>query len=358
MRNLRESSISSLKSGSRTALAALLLVPYLPPPAMAGAPLTAVRLTKVAKIVNASRDDAGRLTNVADAVTGSGLGGGYVWNADGTLASMPANGYRRTMTYDEEGRLTAISKLQNGTTTALFQYGYGFDGGRRWCKDLAGGVWDWYPCGVACSAGELVTLRSTDGGTTWTTYKKTTKGPVLLTEGSSFVLSSMNSTIDASASSTGSLEGVRLQDSMGVVRSGAASTQLPDMVCVEKDADTVYAKMAAVGLNICRSESIDDLVDCAKKCTGKKGRNLANCIAKCLGVKQRDRTLDELFCIYSPDQCRDGKPIKCGSSSDTDEKQSCCDLSYFECMATTPPLGWSKCLSKRNACYIKAAVGA
>ena len=235
MRTLRESSLSSLKTGSRTALAALLLVPYLPP-AMASVQLT---FSKAAKIVDpAGRmlsengvashdgtyayDDAGRLTNVADAVTGSGLGGSYVWNADGTLASMPANGYRRVMGYDEEGRLTGISKLQNGATTALFQYGYGFDGNRRWRKDLAGGVQDWYPCGVACCAGELVTLRSTNGGSTWTTLeRKLAKGSASFVDGSELLA--------PTASGTRRMQGTTetaTTDAFGVVRAGSYGMKL------------------------------------------------------------------------------------------------------------------------------------
>jgi len=37
-----------------------------------------------------------------------------------------------------------------------YEYGYGFDRGRRWRKDTVNGVWTRYPCGVACVAGELV----------------------------------------------------------------------------------------------------------------------------------------------------------------------------------------------------------
>ena len=112
-------------------------------------------------------DDAGRLTNVADTVTTSGLGGSYTWNNDSTLASYPGPGYTRKLSYDEEGRLTKIDRDNGTTITPAFEYGYGFDGNRRWRKDLAGNTWDWYPCGVACCAGELVTMRSTNGGATW-----------------------------------------------------------------------------------------------------------------------------------------------------------------------------------------------
>jgi hypothetical protein len=50
-----------------------------------------------------------------------------------------------------------------------YEYGYGFDGGRRWRKDYVNGVWTRYPCGVACGAGELVEQTSDLSGSQWTT---------------------------------------------------------------------------------------------------------------------------------------------------------------------------------------------
>jgi hypothetical protein len=50
-----------------------------------------------------------------------------------------------------------------------YEYGYGFDGGRRWRKDYVNGVWTRYPCGVACGAGDLVEQTSDLSGSQWTT---------------------------------------------------------------------------------------------------------------------------------------------------------------------------------------------
>ncbi len=50
----------------------------------------------------------------------------------------------------------------------VYQYGYGYDGGRRWRKDLLNNVWTWYPCGVACTAGDLVEETSDLTGNVWT----------------------------------------------------------------------------------------------------------------------------------------------------------------------------------------------
>jgi hypothetical protein len=92
----------------------------------------------------------------------------YGWYDDNRLKTYPGPGYTRLLDYDEEGRLTSI-KRDNGTTQTLaYEYAYGFDGGRRWRKDYDNNEWDWMPCGVACSAGELVVLQNSIGGSTWT----------------------------------------------------------------------------------------------------------------------------------------------------------------------------------------------
>ena len=93
----------------------------------------------------------------------------YTWNDDGTLASAPGSGYTKLFEYDEEQHLTRISHNTGGTIATAYEYGYAADGGRRWRKDYAAGVWTWYPCGVACNAGELVEQTSTLAGGTWTT---------------------------------------------------------------------------------------------------------------------------------------------------------------------------------------------
>ena len=117
-----------------------------------------------------SYDDAGRPTQVVDTATNSTVNGTYNWNADGTLQSYPGPGYRRKCEYNPDGRLTKIYKdYGNGTVTLAYEYAYGFDGMRRWRKDYAANTWDWYPCGVMCGAGELVTQRSDLTGQTWQT---------------------------------------------------------------------------------------------------------------------------------------------------------------------------------------------
>ncbi|MER3473178.1 MAG: hypothetical protein C4335_03925, partial [Armatimonadota bacterium] len=113
-------------------------------------------------------DGAGRLVQVVDAATNQTEV--YTWNADGTLSSFPGAGYVCRLAYDEEGRLVRICRdYGGGNVQVAYEYGYGFDGGRRWRKDYVNGVWTWYPCGVGCGAGELVEQTSDLSGAQWTT---------------------------------------------------------------------------------------------------------------------------------------------------------------------------------------------
>ena len=110
-----------------------------------------------------SYDGAGRLDQCIDSATG--LTEIYTWNADGTLASMPGPSYTREFSYNEEAQLLGISH----SGTLAYQYAYGADGNRRWSKDIANDLWTWYPCGVACGAGEMVEEISTLTGSSWST---------------------------------------------------------------------------------------------------------------------------------------------------------------------------------------------
>ena len=123
-----------------------------------------------------SYDGAGRLTQVIDSV--NSLTEGYTWYADGTLSAYPlpgSNGATIVLPdYDEEGNLVQLKHQTSSGTVTAYEYGYAYDGGRRWKKDYTGSTATWYPCGVACSAGELAELSNTidsSGNTTgsWTT---------------------------------------------------------------------------------------------------------------------------------------------------------------------------------------------
>ncbi len=61
-----------------------------------------------------------------------------------------------------------LSVTHSGTLACQYRRA-GADGKRRWAKDIANNAWTWYPCGVACGAGELLEQGSDLTGTTWTT---------------------------------------------------------------------------------------------------------------------------------------------------------------------------------------------
>lgn len=60
---------------------------------------------------------------------------------------------------------SAVGISHSGTLS--YQYAYGADGNRRWSKDIGNDVWTWYPCGVACGAGEMVEETSSLTGSSW-----------------------------------------------------------------------------------------------------------------------------------------------------------------------------------------------
>ena len=102
-------------------------------------------------------DGMGRLSQVVD--TASSLTETYGWNGDSTLSSYPTKkGYSVLPDYDEEGQLISLTHKDNATNalTKTFEYGYAFDGGRRYKNDytLPTPTQTWFPCGSAPSAGE------------------------------------------------------------------------------------------------------------------------------------------------------------------------------------------------------------
>ncbi len=188
-------------------------------------------------------DDAGRLTGVADTVPNSALGGAYTWNPDGTLVSSPGRSGRREFGYNEEGQMTLIR--ENGV--GRFEYGYGFDGGRRWSKDLSTpGQMSWYPCGVACCAGELVELKSTDGGSSWSVSALSITGIRPETKGDSVLLPSIQGDAALGLSSSALLRWIF--DSLGTPRKVDASPVLLFARGYVAEAD-IESSLAAVGLD-------------------------------------------------------------------------------------------------------------
>jgi YD repeat-containing protein len=195
---------------------------------------------------------AGWLTDMVETAQGSKVGHVYTWHPDGTLASYPGPGYTRVLDYDEEGRLISIARDNGSTVTPVFEYGYAFDGAKRWRKDLLGDRWDWYPCGVQCCAGELVALTSDLSGQSWSTLKTVLPGGAASRHGSHFAGSDMLQSYVTATDSAPALDGWRIRDAFGVDRHTpqAMPSDVPAYAGVEVDDEFVLASMASVGTNV------------------------------------------------------------------------------------------------------------
>ena len=173
-----------------------------------------------------SYDPAGRLSQVVDTV--SNTTDVYTWNDDGTLASFPGPGYTRLLSYNDSKQLVSITRDYGGGTQVLaYEYGYGADGGRRWKKDYAGGIWTWYPCGVACSAGELVEQQSDLTGQTWTTTALYLQGQSIVSRNGEYHHFDNRNTAGVITNISGSVLSNNLYDNFGVARYTNGSAQTP-----------------------------------------------------------------------------------------------------------------------------------
>ena len=173
-----------------------------------------------------SYDGAGRLNQVVDAATNTTET--YVWNADGTLASFPGPGYTRLLEYDEEGRLVRIRRdYGSGNMQLAYEYGYGFDGGRRWRKDYLNGVWTRYPCGVACGADELVEQTCDLSGSQWTTSALYLQGISLVRRNNEWHHFDPLGTAQVITNNTAGVVSNNVYDTFGVLRYQQGSAQTP-----------------------------------------------------------------------------------------------------------------------------------
>ena len=201
-------------------------------------------------------DGAGRLIQVVDAATNTTET--YVWNADGTLASFPGPGYTRLLEYDEEGRLVRIRRdYGSGNMQLAYEYGYGFDGCRRWRKDYLNGVWTRYPCGVACGAGELVEQQKPLEGGSWTTSALYLQGISLVRRNNEWHHFDPLGTAGVITNSSAQVVSNNVYDVFGVLRHQQGSAQTPWRWRDKKEWDecllaggtTVYFARTAVTTN-------------------------------------------------------------------------------------------------------------
>ena len=226
-------------------------------------------------------DGAGRLTQVVDSATSTTEV--YTWNNDGTLATSPGSGYTKVFGYDEEGHLTSIGHNVAGTVTTLYQYGYGADGNRRWRKDLAGNVWTWFPCGVACSAGELVEQTSDLTGTTWATsglYLRAGGGcsSQLVRRNTEYHHPDLSNNVGIITNATGTILSNRLYDNFSVARyvSGTSVTQSVTVCEITID-ETILASSGArdaylPGRDVTLMAQAANTPNCHCGCKGKGGK--------------------------------------------------------------------------------------
>jgi hypothetical protein len=110
----------------------------------------------------------------------------------------------------------------------------------------------WYPCGVACCAGELVTLISTNGGDTWQTHRTFVRGAT----GTAFVGDSaqLASLSDSSleTDSTHTLS-YTLVDSSGVARGTTAGNY--QKLLHDADSESIFTQTRGVEMTWSLSES-------------------------------------------------------------------------------------------------------
>jgi hypothetical protein len=125
-------------------------------------------------------------------------------------------------------RLVRIRRDYGGGNVQLaYDYGYGFDGGRRWRKDYLNGVWTRYPCGVACGAGDLVEQTSDLSGSQWTTSALYLQGISLVRRNSEWHHFDPLGTAQVITNGSAQVVSNNVYDTFGVLRYQQGSAQTP-----------------------------------------------------------------------------------------------------------------------------------
>jgi YD repeat-containing protein len=204
-------------------------------------------------------DDASRLNSVSY----GGSSEAFSWYADNTVKTYPGTGYDRLLDYDEESHLISI-KRDNGTTQSLvFEYRYGFDGGRRWRKDYAQNVWNWYPCGVACRAGDLIVLGNSIDGSTWSTqwsFLPTSHGRQ---HSDALMLRHISGQSSMVLDGNLNIEAVPICDRFGTDRSDQTDTAmlLIAAMLIDQDDEKQTSKLRTYGQPGCTLDELDPCTD-------------------------------------------------------------------------------------------------
>jgi hypothetical protein len=205
-----------------------------------------------------------------------------------------------------------------------YEYGYGFDGGRRWRKDYLNGVWTRYPCGVACGAGELVEQTSDLSGSQWTVSALYLQGISLVRRNNEWHHFDPLGTAGVITNGSAQVVSNNLYDVFGVLRhqQGSAETpwRLPNIAQAEENMffngssfllrrdqpvlrplgvpPWLLACGAACGLLLWRLLKFWE--ECRIECIGQHGIDWAYCMAGCLLRKVcregRDGPISQALC--------------------------------------------------------------
>ena len=146
--------------------------------------------------------------------------------------------------------------------------------------DSSTDVQDWYPCGVACCAGELVTLRSTNGGSTWTTLeRKLAKGRASFVDGAELLSPTASGTIQAYGTSESTVV-----DSFGVERGGAFGPKMISTAYPLRNDVNVEKNLAQLQISFRMVDARSDCFAVYRSCLVKAQGVAGACVAGVMGT--------------------------------------------------------------------------
>ena len=116
---------------------------------------------------------------------------------------------------------------RSANVQVAYEYGYGFDGGRRWRKDYVNGVWTRYPCGVACGVGDLVEQEKPLEGGQWATSTLYLQGISLVRRNEEWHHFDPFGTAGVITNGSASVISRNLYDLFGVLRYEQGSAETP-----------------------------------------------------------------------------------------------------------------------------------
>ncbi len=180
-----------------------------------------------------------------------------------------------------------------------YEYGYGFDGKRRWRKDYTQSptLWTWYPCGVGCEAGDLVEQTSINGGTTWTTSALYLRGLGLIrrrnvaTSADEYHHFDLRDTVQLITDSNGTVKLSELYDRFNVRRyavSGGAFSQWRWQNRYLGEEGMVANCWIAIDRDLALQRNCRKKNDPCAPCRNLKGMRRHKCLIACGGIPADD----------------------------------------------------------------------